>query len=608
MQFIPLFILKIIISFSSVPTVPFSGLVERQGITYEINSLTPFTGQSVRYSRGNTIEETIEFQSGQREGWSLTYYRNGGVKSGYEYKEGQIDGVSEQFYFNGQLKEQTHYQNGQLEGLSVTYHENGELESSQNYNNGEPIGSRSLFYESGNPKELTTNNQLDGIKILFYKNGQLSESKEYMDGKLDGDTTLFYENGKIKAQRTYKNNVLINNKEFIYFENGQLHSQKHEHLNKEHSEGLFEAFYESGELKEKKLIKNRKLEGLAESYYESGELRSRVTYKKGRREGLFEAFYESGELEEQGYYEEGKLDGPRAYFYLNAKCQSIREWTTYEKGKENGFRYKFYENGALRSRLNIVGGIVDGSGLSFRASVTNDNVQPSLGYFYIDSKSRIDFCPGVNENNDYRAQDTDRKGVIPLPENIVAISRLSHQSWGHRKIINGDTKDSDPTCGIQQYTTTHYFNDDGATGALDSVLITPISLDKNIEDYYSNGTASWVIEHSIDKKDSDKWGDGNAVVTTFFESGQVMSQTKFRFQTRPQNTSQGITAIAYLPHGQNVEYWKNGQLRDSYFYENGLRSGERKAFDSSGNSSLTGSVSYDSGGCEVVKTHYHNHF
>ncbi len=601
MQFIPLFILKIIISFSSVLTVPSYGLVERQGITYEINSVTPFTGQSVRYSRRNTIEEMIDFQNGQREGWSFIFYGNGEMKSGYSYKEGQLDGVSAQYYFNGQLKEETHYQNGQREGKSVTFHENGKVESSQNYNNGEPIGSRSLFYESGNPKELTTNNQLDGIKILFYKNGQLSESKKYKDGKLDGDTTLFYENGKIKAQRKYKNNVLINNKSFIYFENGQLQSQKQEHFNKGHPEGLFEAFYESGELKEKKLIKNRELEGLAEAFYESGELRSRVTYKNGRREGLFEAFYESGELEAQGYYKEGKLDGPRAFFYLNAKCQSIREWTTYEKGKENGFRYKFYENGALQSRLNIVGGIVDGSGLSYRASVTNDNVQPFLGYFYIDSKSRIDFCPGVNENNNYRALDTDRKGVIPLPENIVAISRLSHQRWSHRKIINGDTKDSDPTCGIQQYTTTYYFNDDGATGALDTGVVTSISLDKNIEDYYSNGTASWVIEHSIDKKDSDKWGDGNAVVTTFFESGQIMSQTKFRF--RYQNNTKRRTSIAYLLHGQSVEYWQNGKLRDSYFYENGLRSGERNFFDSSGNSSLSGSVSYDSEGCEIGGWH-----
>ena len=36
--------------------VPFDKLVERQGITYEINSTTPFTGSSVSYYENGQLE------------------------------------------------------------------------------------------------------------------------------------------------------------------------------------------------------------------------------------------------------------------------------------------------------------------------------------------------------------------------------------------------------------------------------------------------------------------------------------------------------------------------------------------------------------------------
>jgi antitoxin component YwqK of YwqJK toxin-antitoxin module len=63
-------------------------LVERQGVIYEVNSQTPFTGSSV------------------------DYYENGELQSRENYKDGEKDGLWEWFYKNGQLEERINYKDG----------------------------------------------------------------------------------------------------------------------------------------------------------------------------------------------------------------------------------------------------------------------------------------------------------------------------------------------------------------------------------------------------------------------------------------------------------------------------------------------------------------
>jgi len=58
--------------------VPKDKLLERNGIQYEVNSNTPFTGSSV------------------------SYFKNGELEYRSNYKDGKLDGIHEGFHNNGQ--------------------------------------------------------------------------------------------------------------------------------------------------------------------------------------------------------------------------------------------------------------------------------------------------------------------------------------------------------------------------------------------------------------------------------------------------------------------------------------------------------------------------
>ena len=104
--------------------VPSKNLVERQGVFYEINSRTPFTGVSVEYYLDtiikNEFEERVLLQR-------ATFEK--GIKSG----------LYESFHPNGQLKSKGNYKDGKEDGLREWYDENGRLQSKECYKNGAEV-------------------------------------------------------------------------------------------------------------------------------------------------------------------------------------------------------------------------------------------------------------------------------------------------------------------------------------------------------------------------------------------------------------------------------------------------------------------------------------
>lgn len=132
-----LVILSLIILVSCSPTeVPVEKLVERGGITYLINSQTPFSGRSVSYHENGEVEFKRHYQGGQLVGIWERYYENGQVKGKTNYKNGKKDGLLEEYHENGQLKSKTNYKDGELDGLREYYDENGDLWHQSNFKNG----------------------------------------------------------------------------------------------------------------------------------------------------------------------------------------------------------------------------------------------------------------------------------------------------------------------------------------------------------------------------------------------------------------------------------------------------------------------------------------
>ena len=245
-KLLTIFCLVLLVSCSPPPEVPSNQLVERQGIKYEINSTTPFTGSSV------------------------SYHENGQLKSRENYKDGEIDGLYEGFYDNGQLETRTNYKIGTEEGLQEEFFDNGQLQEKRNIENGELV-LHQTFNQEGNPlNDLTFNNgKKTGVEVGFRENDQLWWRGNYKNNKRDGLWEWFYNNGQLWEKRNYKNELL---------------------------EGPYEYFYENGKLMTRGNYKDGKQEGFWELYYENGQLQSRGNYKNGKRDGLREEFYKNGQL------------------------------------------------------------------------------------------------------------------------------------------------------------------------------------------------------------------------------------------------------------------------------------------------------------------------
>ena len=102
-------ILCLVLLVSCSNEVPSDKLVERDGITYEVNSTTPFTGSSVGY------------------------YDNGQLQRKDNYKNGKLDGPYETFHDNGQLEQRGNYKNGKMDGLREYFDKDGNLTGTKEY-------------------------------------------------------------------------------------------------------------------------------------------------------------------------------------------------------------------------------------------------------------------------------------------------------------------------------------------------------------------------------------------------------------------------------------------------------------------------------------------
>ena len=82
--------------------IPFEQLVERNGVNYQINSQTPFSGKAVIYHENGQLKVKIIFKDGKKEGTQEDYFENGQLKWMSNFKNGKEDGLTVRFAEDGQ--------------------------------------------------------------------------------------------------------------------------------------------------------------------------------------------------------------------------------------------------------------------------------------------------------------------------------------------------------------------------------------------------------------------------------------------------------------------------------------------------------------------------
>ena len=151
-------------------TVDKESLNKRNGLWYEVNHTSPYSGKAIVYSisgcfvldeltfkrgllhgkqyyyfdnhRGDKKVEAISnYSHGKLHGEQLLYHKSGQLYLRNDYKDGYEHGRLECWYENGQIAGRGDYRNGKKHGWWLTWHENGREKPRELYQNGEFVRS-----------------------------------------------------------------------------------------------------------------------------------------------------------------------------------------------------------------------------------------------------------------------------------------------------------------------------------------------------------------------------------------------------------------------------------------------------------------------------------
>ena len=308
-------LLCILIIVSCSKEIDVSRLVERNGLSYEVNNEKPFTGITLSYHPNGQIESRIEYKNGLKDGLSEIIKENGQILKLANYEENLLHGLTEEFHGNGQLKVKAIFKNGFIDGLVEHFYQDGALELRENYKDGKKNGLVEFYYKDGTPKSIENykDGQYDGLVEHFYQDGALELRENYKDGQYDGLVEFYYKDGTPKSIENYKD--------------GQY-------------DGLVEHFYQKGSLKKRENYKDGKKNGLVESFYKNGNIKTKKIYDEydeGIKISLLPPQLNRNEV----------LKNTKIIKDINANGTIWR--IRYQKEERIVYDETFYDNGALKS-------------------------------------------------------------------------------------------------------------------------------------------------------------------------------------------------------------------------------------------------------------------
>jgi antitoxin component YwqK of YwqJK toxin-antitoxin module len=292
------------------------------------------SGENSRFIQWNKEQPIVDgvqinqyTHDGKKESIWEEYYENGQLESKGLYKDNIKTGIWEDYYTNGQLAGKGQFKNGKQDGIWEEYYENGKLSSKGLYKDG----------------------KYDGIWEYYYPNGQLSSKGLYKNGLRDGICEYYDENGQLLYKGSFKNDKLIKelpiteseqskkgklfiprrlsgeNSRFIQWNKEQpiVDGERiNQYTHDGKKTGIWEYYWDNGQLHSKGLFKNGKRDGIWESYHENGQLFSKGSYENDIKEGYWEFYWNNGQLWSKGLYKDGKKDGIWEEYHRNGQLIS----------------------------------------------------------------------------------------------------------------------------------------------------------------------------------------------------------------------------------------------------------------------------------------------
>ena len=139
-------------------------------------------------------------------------------------------------------------------------------------------------------------------------------------------------------------------------------------------EEIRKEYYENGNIKAETTYKENILHGKAIYYFKNGDIKETGYYKNGKKHGEWLEFCHNGQKKEETHYVDGKEDGVRKRWEKD--CSILSSETHYSKGKKHG-PSKMWKNGKpmdeiLYSEGEVVGVKVWNDDGSINCELTTD--------------------------------------------------------------------------------------------------------------------------------------------------------------------------------------------------------------------------------------------
>jgi antitoxin component YwqK of YwqJK toxin-antitoxin module len=198
------------------------------------------------YCNGN-MKNKITFQNGRPDGYAIMYHDNGKISEegiwkinkwvgNYKlyYDNGQVqqefnftptgkrEGPQKYYYDNGQVMIEGSWAQGKEAGVIKEYHENGDIKAEKNYNNGEVDVASIKTYEPKKPLPKSTDVVDKSKQVLVKKEETLQDPKQKGPSMLNGYYILYNKSKQKTKDGTFKDNRLMEGKNYIYNDNGIL--------------------------------------------------------------------------------------------------------------------------------------------------------------------------------------------------------------------------------------------------------------------------------------------------------------------------------------------------------------------------------------------------
>lgn len=181
-------------------------------------------GYAVMYHENGKVSEEGTWKINKWVGNYKLYYDNGQVQQEFNYNPtGKREGQQKYFYENGQVMIEGSWVLGKEAGLIKEYHENGEVKAEKNYNNGAVDVASIKTYEPKKPIKAENEIVDNSKKVLVKKDEVVQDQKAAkLPTILNGYYVLYNKNRQKSKDGDFKDNRLMQGKNYIYDDNGIL--------------------------------------------------------------------------------------------------------------------------------------------------------------------------------------------------------------------------------------------------------------------------------------------------------------------------------------------------------------------------------------------------